>query len=119
MQCERIRTPNPMEYEPMTTQIQATFVRRGELCKRLGVSKLMLNNWRKKGRLQEGAHYVWVSKTDILYNLELIQHFIHWGHQPITHMAAVARYLESLPHSQLGLTVHPDSQAADMPCSPD
>jgi hypothetical protein len=108
-----------MEYEPMTTQIQATFVRRGELCKTLGVSKLMLEKWRKQSNLQEGAHYVWLSKTDILYNFELIQHFIHWRHQPITHMAAVARYLESLPQYQLGLTLNPDSQMADMPCDPD
>jgi hypothetical protein len=85
----------------MTEHVQATFLQGSEVCKRLGVSKNMLNNWRYKGLLIEGAHWARANQTTVLYNLELVQHFMHWSHQPVAHMAAVARYQESLPYQQL------------------
>ncbi len=87
----------------MTTQTKPTFIRGTEFGKKHGVSKGMLNNWRYSGKLIEGAHYIKPTPTDVLYNEELLVHFIHWTHDPITHMAVVARCLESLPYRQFCL----------------
>jgi hypothetical protein len=100
MQCDCDRTHNLIEDNPMTEEVKATFLKEPELSKRIGVAGGMLKNWRYKGRLMEGAHYIKVSQTCILYNLELMQHFVHWAHQPMAHQAAIARYLESLPYQQ-------------------
>jgi tRNA(His) 5'-end guanylyltransferase len=67
---------------------------------RLNLSCSTLKKYRLNGTLIEGTHWVKVNCRCILYNLELIQDWLHNRHDPIAHHRAIDIYHASLVSNQ-------------------
>jgi hypothetical protein len=64
--------------------------------KTLGVSGSTLKKWRQLGQLVEGVHYTRQSYNLILYNPDLIAHWLATRSQPELHDRKIREYLASL-----------------------
>jgi hypothetical protein len=60
-------------------------------------SRYTFQDWRNKGKLLEGVHWVRVGRTSILYNLPLLEDYIANLGDPAAHQRAIDNYLASLP----------------------
>jgi tRNA(His) 5'-end guanylyltransferase len=67
---------------------------------RLNLSFTTLKKYRLDGTWIEGTHWVRVNSRCILYNLELLQDWLHNRHDPIAHYRAIDLYHASLPSNQ-------------------
>ncbi len=67
---------------------------------RLSLSFATLKKYRLDGTWIEGTHWVRVNSRYILYNLELIQDWLHNRHDPIAHHRAIEIYHASLISNQ-------------------
>jgi hypothetical protein len=71
-------------------------VKARSLTKTLGISRSTLKKWRLSGQLVEGIHYLRNGYNLILYNPELIAHWLQTLSQPELHDRKVKEYLASL-----------------------
>lgn len=67
---------------------------------RLSLSFATLKKYRLDGTWIERTHWVRVNSHYILYNLELIQDWLHNRHDPIAHHRAIEIYHASLISNQ-------------------
>lgn len=67
-----------------------------EAAKVTGLSPLTLRDWRLSGKLIENVHWVRVSATCVLYNLELLSNLIANKAAPEIHQAAINEFLASV-----------------------
>lgn len=63
----------------------------------LGLSQWTLRDWRLDGRLIENVHWVRISQTSILYNIDLLKDYIANISNPGQHQLAIEAFLKSLP----------------------
>ncbi|AKG21352.1 hypothetical protein [Calothrix sp. 336/3] len=66
----------------------------------LNLSHSTLKKYRLNGTWIEGTHWVKVNNRCILYNLDLIQDWLHNRHDPIAHHRAIALYHANLKSNQ-------------------
>ncbi|MBD2358680.1 hypothetical protein H6G41_29475 [Tolypothrix sp. FACHB-123] len=69
---------------------------------RLCLSFATLKKYRLDGTWIEGTHWVRVNSRCILYNLELIQDWLHNRHDPTAHHRAIDLYHAGLASNQKG-----------------
>jgi hypothetical protein len=74
----------------------------GQLLQMLGISYSTLKRWKKTGAIIEGIHYQFLpgSRTNMLYNLDLLRDFIACGGNSIAHQRSIESYLNSLPSTK-------------------
>jgi tRNA(His) 5'-end guanylyltransferase len=64
--------------------------------KSLNLSHSTLKKYRLDGTWIEGTHWVRVNSRCILYNLDLIQDWLHNRHDPVAHHRAIDTYHANL-----------------------
>ena len=69
---------------------------------RLSLSFTTLKKYRLDGTWIEGTHWVRVNSRCILYNLELLQDWLHNRQDPIAHHRAIDLYHAGLVSNQKG-----------------
>jgi tRNA(His) 5'-end guanylyltransferase len=73
------------------------FVDRKEVTFHLKMKATTLRKYRMNGGLIEGIHWIKFNSRCILYNLELLQDWVHNQNDQAAHQRAIARYQATLP----------------------
>jgi hypothetical protein len=68
--------------------------------KHLGLSALILRDWRLNGRLIEGIHWIRFGSRCVRYNAALLRDYVATQTSPIVHQRAVDNFLASLPSNK-------------------
>lgn len=68
------------------------FVSKQELSQKLALSDVTLKRYRLRGEWIEGVHWKRVNCRRVLYNLDLIEDWLHNRHNPNAHQRTIKIY---------------------------